>query len=178
MVYGRNVKVRHAVFLFSSPYRIRSWRDGVEATYLVSQGRTNPIEIVQEKIRKAQGHGTEISGVHLVESALCAADARSVLSTRYLSNPAFTVSVNGVLVTFGDIPRDCLEEFDLEVPDHGTAHVMAIDSQRADRTTRQHGIAYWVNRRLVGHAGWRMSDHARTLVCPTEQARRSTFIVL
>lgn len=178
VVYGRNGKGRHAAFLFSSPYRVRTWRDGLEATYLVSQGRTNPIEIVQEKTRKALGHGTEISGVHIVESALNAADARSVLSTRYLSNPAFTVSVNGVRVTFGDIPRDCLEEFDLEVPGHGMSHVMVIDSQRADRTTRQHGIAYWVNRRLVGQAGWRMSDHERILDGRTEEARRFTFIVL
>jgi hypothetical protein len=178
VVYGRNGKGRHAAFLFSSPYHVRTWRDGLEATYLVSQGRTNPIEIVQEKTRKAPGHGTEISGVHIVESALSAADARSVLSTRYLSNPAFTVSVDGVLVTFGDIPRECLREFDLEVPGYGMAHVMVIDSQRADRTTRQHGIAYWVNRRLVGQAGWRMSDHERILDGRTEEARRFTFIVL
>lgn len=177
-VYGRNGKGRHAAFLFSTPYRVRTWRDDIEATYLVSQGRTNPIEIVQEQIRKAPGHGTELSGIHIVESSLTAADARSVLSTRYLSNPAFVVSVNGVLVTFGDIPRDCLEEFDLEIPGHGTARIMVIDSQRPDRTTRQHGIAYWVNRRLVGQAGWRTSDHERVLDGRTEEARRFTFIVL
>jgi hypothetical protein len=71
-----------------------------------------------------------------------------------------------------------LREFDLEVPGYGMAHVMVIDSQRADRTTRQHGIAYWVNRRLVGQAGWRMSDHERILDGRTEEARRFTFIVL
>jgi hypothetical protein len=178
LVYGRNGKGRHAAFLFSSPYRVRTWRDGLEATFEVSQGRNHPIEIALEKSRKFDGHGTEVSGIHIVESALSAAEARSILSTRYLSNPGFTVSVNGILVTFGDIPRDCLEEFDLEVPGHGTAHILVIDSQRPDRTTRQHGIAYWVNRRLVGQAGWRLSDRERILDGRTEEARRFTFIVL
>ena len=178
VVYGRNGKGRHAAFLFSSPYRVRTWRDGLEATFRVSQGRNHPIEIDQEKTRKVVGHGTEVSGIHIVESALSAAEARSILSTRYLSNPGFTVSVNGILVTFGDIPRDCLEEFDLDVPGHGIVHVMVIDSQRPDRTTRQHGIAYWVNRRIVGQAGWRLSDRERILDGRTEEARRFTFIVL
>lgn len=178
-VYGRNGKGRHAAFLFSSPYCVRTWRDGTEVTYLVSKGTANPIEVAQEKLRKdVGGHGTEISATYVIESSLSPTDARSLLSTRYLTNPAFIVSVNGVLVTFGDIPRDCLDEFDVNVPGYGTAHVMVIDSQRPDRTTKQHGIAWWVNRRLVGHAGWRMSDQEKILDGRTEEARRYTFIVL
>src|SRR5262245_52748503 len=47
-VYGRNGRGRHAAFLFSSPYRVRTWRDGREVTYQVSQGKTSPIEIARE----------------------------------------------------------------------------------------------------------------------------------
>lgn len=177
-VYGRNGKGRLAAFLFSSPYRVRTWRDGKEATYLVSQGRVNPIEFKLEGIREGVlGHGTEVSAVHVVPTALAPHDARSLLSTRFLTNPAFRVSVNGVLVTFSDVPCDCMEEFDVSVPGYGDVHVMVIDSQRTDRSSKQHGIAWWVNRRLVGQCGWRVSDHEKIVDGRTELAKRFTFIV-
>lgn len=177
-VYGRNGKGRLAAFLFSTPYRVRTWRDGKEATYLVSQGRVDPIRFELERIREGiAGHGTEISGVHVVPTALAPHDARSLLSTRFLTNPAFRVSVNGILVTFGDVPSDCLEEFDITVPGHGDVRVMVIDSQRTDRSSKQHGIAWWVNRRLVGQCGWRVSDHEKIVDGRTELAKRFTFIV-
>ncbi len=177
-VYGRNGKGRLAAFLFSSPYRVRTWRDGKEATYLVSQGRVNPIEFQLEGIREGiAGHGTEVSGAHVVPPVLTPHDARSVLSTRFLTNPAFRVSVNSILVTFSDVPGDCLEQFDITVPAYGDVHVMVIDSHRTDRSSKQHGIAWWVNRRLVGQCGWRASDHEKIVDGRTELARRFTFIV-
>ncbi|MBX9701921.1 MAG: ATP-binding protein [Acetobacteraceae bacterium] len=176
-VYGRNGKGRLAGFLFSTPYRVRTWKDGREATYLVSQGKAHPIKCDLENVRNGvPGHGTEISAVHVVPTSLSADEARSILSTRFLTNPSFRVSVDGVLVTFRDVPPDCLDEFDVDVPGYGTAQVMVIDSQRTDRSTKQHGVAWWVNRRLVGHTGWRLSDQA-IIDGRTEAAKRFTFIV-
>jgi hypothetical protein len=177
-VYGRNGKGRLAGFLFSSPYRVRTWRDGTEATYLVSQGLTDPIKFELEHVREnVPEHGTEISAVHVVPTHLMPHDARAVLSTRFLTNPAFRVSVDGVPVAFSDVPDDCLKEFDIDVPRHGSVHIMVIDSQQKDRSTKQHGIAWWVNRRLVGQCGWRLSDHAAIVDGRTELAKRFTFIV-
>lgn len=177
-VYGRNGKGRHAAFLFSSPYRVRTWRDGVEATYLVSQGKQNPIEVLLESRRDGiQGHGTEINGIHLVPCSFTAGDVRALLSTRFLTNPEFAVFVDGVRVGFSDVPSNCLQELNVDVPGYGQVKVLVIDSQRADRTTKQHGIAWWVNRRLVGQCGWRMSDQEKVLDGRTEEAKRYTFIV-
>lgn len=176
-VYGQNGKGRLAGFLFSTPYRVRTWRDGKEATFLVSQGKRDPIVCELESERDGvSGHGMEMSAVHVVPTSLTADDARAILSTRFLTNPAFRVSVDGVLVTFGDVPRDCLEELDLDVPGHGSIRLMVIDSQRTDRSTKQHGIAWWVNRRLVGQNRWRLSDQA-VIDGRTEAAKRFTFIV-
>ena len=176
-VFGRNGKGRLAAFYFSSPYRVRTWRDGTEVTYLVSQGRLDPIKFDLGGSREnVAGHGTEISAVHLVPSFLQPHDARSILSTRFLTNPDFRVSVNGVLVTFDDVPTDCLAEFDIDVPHRGNVHVMVLDSQKTDRSAKQHGIAWWVNRRLVGQCGWRLSDQS-IIDGRTEVARRLTFIV-
>jgi len=177
-VYGRNGKGRLAGFLFSSPYRVRTWRDGIEATYLVSQAQTDPIKFELQGVRdRVSGHGTEISAVQVVPTHLTPDQARAVLSTRFLTNPAFRVSVDGVLVTFNDVPTDCLKEFDIDVPRLGTVHIMVIDSQRTDRSTKQHGIAWWVNRRLVGQCGWRLSDHAAVIDGRTELAKRFSFVV-
>lgn len=177
-VYGRNGRGRHAAFLFSSPYRVRTWRDGVEATYVVSQGGvTHPIQISEPVIvGGATGHGTEISGMGLVGSSLGAADARAILSTRFLMDPAFEVRVDGVKVSFDDVPPDSIQKIDVPVTDLGIAKLVVIDSLKADRTTKQHGVAWWVNRRLVGHGGWNVFDE-RLIDGRTEEAKRYTFIV-
>jgi hypothetical protein len=177
-VYGHNGKGRLAGFLFSSPYRVRTWRDGIEATYQVSQGQADPIVLELERVREGiPGNGTELAAIHVVPSHLAPHDARAVLSTRFLTNPDFRVSVDGIFVTFSDVPDECLRELDVDVPGRGSVHMMVIDSQRTDRSTRQHGIAWWVNRRLVGECGWRASDQVAIVDGRTELARRFTFIV-
>ena len=177
-VYGRNGKGRTAGFSFSSPYRVRTWRDGHEATFLVSKGATDPIDPKLERERDGiEGHGTEISGIESRGIMMTADQARAALSTRFLTDPTFDVAVNGVRVTFDDIPTECLDRFEVTVPGYGVASVMAIDSQSTDRTAKQHGIAWWVNRRLVGKCGWRGSDEVKIVDGRTEEAKRFTFIV-
>ena len=177
-VYGRNGRGRHAAFYFSSPYKVRTWRDKRETTFLVSQGATNPIEIlkVDDRIVQEGQHGTEIIGTQPMISSLSADDVRGILSTRFLMDPSFSVSVNGVRVSFSDVPADSLKTIEVDVPGRGTARLLVIDSLKADRTTRQHGVAWWVNKRLVGQGGWRISDD-RLLDGRTEEAKRYTFIV-
>ena len=177
-VYGRNGKGRTAGFQFSSAYRVRTWRDGHEASFLVEQGATDPIDPELEEERdNVEGHGTHISGTETGHILMSAEQARAALSTRFLSDPAFSVAVNGVQVTFNDVPVQCLAEMDVVVPAFGTAHIRVIDSQTSDRTVKQHGIAWWVNRRLVGQIGWRGSDQEKVIDGRTEEAKRFTFIV-
>ncbi len=177
-VYGRNGKGRTAGFQFSSSYRVRTWRDGHEATFLVKQGISDPIDPKLEKSRDGvEGHGTEISGLEPGHMLMSADQARSALSTRFLTDPSFMVAVNGIQVTFADVPIQCLVEMDVVVPDLGVAHIQMIDSQTSDRTAKQHGIAWWVNRRLVGQIGWRGSDQEKVIDGRTEEAKRFTFIV-
>jgi hypothetical protein len=60
--YGRNGRGRHAAFKFSDPYRIRTWRDGVETTYEVCRSIGQPFDIKKISSRKGvPGHGTEIT---------------------------------------------------------------------------------------------------------------------
>jgi hypothetical protein len=63
------------------------------------------------------------------------------------------------LVTF----RQANFASDVEGEDYGVAYLIVIDPLKADRTTRQHGIAWVVNNRLVGNPGWLGFDQERLL---------------
>lgn len=61
---------------------------------------------------------------------------------------------NGTGVTFEDIPEAQSREVDVDVSGYGVAHLIVIDTQKPDKTTRQHGIAWRVNNRIIGSPGW------------------------
>lgn len=104
-------------------------------------------------------------------------EVRSILSTRFLTDPEFVVSVDGVRVSFSDIPAHALKEFPVPIKGVGTAKIKVIDAQKTDRTSKQQGVAWWVNGRLVGDCGWLWIDQEKLLDGRTEEARRYTFIV-
>lgn len=129
------------------------------------------------KPSKKAGHGCKITAVNLKSVPLTADDARSLLSTRFLTDPEVRVTINGQPVTVDDVPDEALQNFEVKVEPHGTAKVRVIDGKKSDKTARQHGVALWVNRRLVGECSWRWIDQERLLDGRTEEAKRYTFIV-
>ncbi len=170
--YGRNGKGRHAAFRFGDPYLVRTWCDGHEVTYEIQRGLNVPfdLKLVDER-DGVLGHGTEISAPGGVN--MTAQQVREVIGTQFLADPNFEVIVDGTKVTFEDVPTGKLREFDVEVTGFGVAQLIVIDTQKADRTTRQHGIAWWVDNRLVGQPGWTNFD----LDGRTNEAKRFQFIV-
>lgn len=177
--YGRNGKGRHAAFKFSNPYLVRTWRDGNEVTYEVARGVKWPFDVKKISSRiDVVGHGTEISATASEGTTLEADAAREIIGARFLADPNFAVSVNGTLVTFDDIPKHSIKTEKVLVLGYGHAEVIMIDTQKADRTTRQHGIAWRVNSRLVGTPGWVGFNDERILDGRTTEARRFQFIVV
>lgn len=176
--FGRNGRGRHAGFRFSDPYLVRTWKDGVEVTFEVRRGRTQPFETRQVNLRTGvQGHGTEVQATGSTGVAMTAQDAREVIGTRFLADPNFAVSIDGTKVTFDDVSAYRLREVDVPVPPFGSAHITMVDTLRADKTTRQHGIAWRVKNRLVGAPGWVGFDDERILDGRTTEAKRFQFIV-
>lgn len=176
--YGRNGQGRLAGFAFSDPYDVVTRTGGEEVVFRVK--RTSgalPFDWHEKSHRAADGHGLEIRATHATRTRSSAAAVREILGTRFLTDPDFTVVVDGVAVTFDDIPDGFLRESFVEVPDCGQVRIVMIDAQRADRTTRQHGIAWHVNNRLVGECKWLGSDYTRILDGRTNEAKRFTFIV-
>lgn len=176
--YGRNGKGRHAAFKFSDPYRVRTWRDGVETVYEVRRGTTQPFDVKLISTRDGViGHGTEITATASEGVSMDADTAREIIGTRFLADPNFVVSLDGTLVTFDDIPTHSIQKVDVDVPGYGEVQIIMIDSQKADRTTRHHGIAWRVNTRLVGTPGWIGFDHERILDGRSSEAKRFQFII-
>jgi Histidine kinase-, DNA gyrase B-, and HSP90-like ATPase len=177
--YGRNGRGRHAGFRFSDPYVVRTWRDGTETTYEVRRGTTQPfdVKVIGQK-SNVLGHGTEISATSSDGVILPADEAREIIGKRFLADPGFSVSVDGMLVSFDDVPPMFLKKIDVPVGDFGTAHLVIIDTAKADRTTRQHGIAWRVKKRLVGSQSWTGFDDERLLDGRTSEAKRFQIIVL
>lgn len=178
-VFGRYGKGRFACFCFAQKYHLSSRKEGKEIGYVISRDSQHPLKIEQASYQGPKsGHGTTIRGIGVHDYfRFSVEDARAVVGTRFLTDPAFTVFIDGKQIRFEDIPRDSLSEAIVDINGLGSVRILHIDSKRADRTTKQHGIAWWVNSRAVGDCGWRTSDYQRILDGRSSEAKRFTFIV-
>lgn len=178
-VFGKNGKGRFASFCFASEYLITSRKNGQEFVCRVHRTATDPLvlEEISFKEKDVIGHGTEIVGNGTIPRLMFSEEkARELIGSRFLANPAFKVKLNGSEITFNDIP-DLLSKSEVNVEGYGKVVILHIDSKKADKTTKQHGIAWWVQGRAVGHCKWSRSDYERILDGRTSEAKRFTFIV-
>lgn len=179
-VFGKNGKGRFASFCFAKEYLVTSRKNGQQFTCRVYRTATKPliIEEVEFIAEGVQGHGTEIVGLGVIPRInLSEEQARELIGGRFLANPAFQVYLNGKQITFSDISDACLSEVVIDIPNVGKVKILHIDTLKADKTTKQHGIAWWVLNRAVGECKWRGSDFQRILDGRTSEAKRYTFIV-
>jgi hypothetical protein len=177
-VFGKNGKGRFASFCFAKAYLVTSRKNGYEFVCRVSTSATEPL-VIEEISHKqiVSGRGTEIEGYGEIPFiAFSEEKARELIGSRFLANPAFKVSINGSPITFRDIPS-LLSEVNLDVPGYGNVRILHIDTQKADKTTKLHGIAWWVHGRAVGECKWSGSDYTRILDGRSSEAKRFTFIV-
>jgi hypothetical protein len=178
-VFGKNGKGRFATFCFASEYLITSKKNGQEFVCKVSRTTTRPLvlEEVSFTPEGIAGHGTTIQGTGEIPYLQFTEEkARELLGGRFLANPAFKVFIGGRAINFNDIP-DYLSKVDVNVAGLGKVTILHIDTKKADKTTKQHGIAWWVQNRAVGQCNWSGSDYSRILDGRTTEAKRFTFIV-
>jgi hypothetical protein len=177
--FGRNGKGRHAAFCFANPYEVITRQDGNECRWKVSLGeKHNPIKVqLLEEVETDLDNGCIISGMNTCAMLLPDHEIRSIISTRFLTSPDFKVVVNGIEVTFADVPDDNIKETKFPVGAHGDVRLVLVDSRKSDRTMKQHGVAWRVNNRLVGEPNWSGFEDTRILDGRSEEARRYTIFV-
>jgi hypothetical protein len=179
LVFGKNGKGRFASFCFASEYIITSRKNGQEFICRVHRTPTDPL-VLEEISFTAEGitqHGTEIVGNGAIPKFnFTEENARELIGGRFLANPAFKVSINGSDISFNDIP-DLLSTEEIDLVGLGKVRILRIDTKKADKTTKQHGIAWWVQNRAVGQCKWSRSDYERILDGRSSEAKRFIFIV-
>jgi hypothetical protein len=177
--FGRNGKGRYAAFCFSSPFRVEIGKNGIKCAFKMKRTPHQAIPFSIEKLseEKSTWRGFKVIGENLGAIGLSADVARSVLSTRFLTNPEFEVFVEGKKVTFEDIPAHGVGTITVEIDAENTVEMIVIDSEKTDRTTKQHGIAWWVTDRLVGSCDWKNFEDQSVLDGRREEAKRYTFIL-
>ena len=177
-VFGQNGIGRFAGFCFGSAYRVSTSRDGERNHFLVKKGRTTPLEFDFLGTEESDENGTQVEVANINGGTIRPETVRTELGRRFLTDPAFSVAVNGVRIDFEDIQDKGLEEIPVEVPDLGvTIIVKVIDAKRTDRTGKQHGVAWHVLGRLVGECGWKDPEQKSLIDGRRVEAKRFTFIV-
>ncbi len=174
--YGRNGKGRHSLFCFADTYNIETWKDNKMASFFVKRSFKggSPYEILFQNESEKEGHGTKIY-CDLVKNYIETEKIKELLGSKFITDPDFTIFLNSEKINLFDL-NDNFEEYYYEIPDEGEIRILRIDSRVSGRTSRQHGIAWWVNKRLVSNHSWKGIEGAY-LDGRTHEAKRYTFIV-
>lgn len=178
-VFGKNGVGRFAGFCFGESYYVASNKKNEHIEYQIEPGSgESPFSLVKHKpsafIRK---NGTKIfvreeSSVRLDEEAI-----RAEIGMRFLTDPSFICIVNGVQVQFSHIPDENITRHSIDLKSGGVIDIIIIDTSDADKTTKQHGVAWHVNGRLVGEAGWKSYGFDEIIDGRSSEAKRHTFII-
>lgn len=173
--YGRNGVGRHGLLCFADTYEVQTWRGGVLATFVVgTESGPSPFVLRSETLRRREGSGTQLS-VRVMRKLPDADEILTVLAARFVHDPEFEIRVNGVQRSFSEIEGRVSEEV-LDLGAGRRATVIVIDSTRLNHSSVHQGIAFWVQRRLVGSPSWSIGQIA-SFDGRTRFARRYKVIV-
>ena len=173
--YGRNGVGRHGMLCFGDEYEVETWRDGVLSTFTVGTGAgSSPFVLRREDSDSRDGSGTRLS-VQVERKLPNAEEILTVLAARFVHDPEFEVQVNGVARTVAEIGGKVSEET-ITFSDGRSATVIVIDSTLLNHSAVHQGIAFWVQKRLVGTPSWSIGSVA-SFDGRTRFARRYKVIV-
>lgn len=173
--YGRNGVGRHGLLCFADSYEVRTWRDGMLATFIVgTESGPSPFVLHSETLDRRDGSGTQLA-VRVLRKLPDTEEILTVLAARFVHDPEFEIRVNGIQRSFSEIEGRVSEEV-LDLGKGRSATVIVIDSTRLNHSSVHQGIAFWVQRRLVGSPSWSIGQIA-SFDGRTRFARRYNVIV-
>jgi hypothetical protein len=173
--YGRNGVGRHGLLCFADDYEVQTWRDGTLSTFKVgTESGPSPFVLRNVTHRKREGTGSRLA-VQVERKLPDAEEILTVLAARFVHDPEFEIRVNGVHRPFAAIEGKVSEQT-LELAAGRSANVIVIDSTRVNHSSVHQGIAFWVQRRLVGSPSWSVG-HVANFDGRTRFAKRYKVIV-
>lgn len=173
--YGRNGVGRHGLLCFADEYQVETWREGVLATFTVgTDAGTSPFVLRSEQLAERLGNGTRLS-VRVSRRLVKPDEILTVLAARFVHDPEFTIRVNNKSLPFNKL-EGRVSEARLEIGHSHFATVIVIDSTRQSHSSVHQGIAFWVQRRLVGTPSWSIAN-VTSFDGRTRFARRYNVVV-
>lgn len=182
-VFGRNGIGRHGMFCFCEEYIIET--SSRKSPYLTkalvqlstAEITTKPFEVKIVDRKPTEWYGTKIScSATSNYDSYNQKDIAELIGTKFIADPEFEIYVNKNLVKFENL--DSISEVvdEKQLGEGKTLTIRRVDTQRTGRTTKQTGVAWWVNRRLVGKPGW--SGRGKSLVDGRKSfAKKFSYIV-
>jgi hypothetical protein len=175
--FGHNGKGRFSPLCFADEYKVETWRDGKCTTAIVelTSGGQFPFRCKVESEKPKPGHGTVISAVAR-RNVLPVQSVCDLVGFRFAVDPSFIVKVNGHAVKLLSLSGLTTDPIDID--GYGRVIIYRVDPLRQERTTQLKGIAWWVNRRMVGEPSWDGLDGpGQYLDGRTMEAKRFSFVV-
>lgn len=175
IAFGKNGIGRHGMFCFGDDYHIETTKDDTLIKYHVTTSTgEQPFKARPEGVEKSVGHGTRLytkaNRIGMEQDKLI-----ELIGSRFVTDPEFKLFVNASQVTLMDLEHLC-ERAELILEGIGTAIVRRFDSEKTGRLSKHHGVAWWVNRRLVGIPNWDSYDGI-LLDARTVTAKRYTYVI-
>lgn len=175
VAFGRNGVGRHAMFCFSDEYHVATAKDGAEIRVKVkrSSGKS-PFIIDVESEAASDHHGTRVY-TSVQRNLLDEKDLMELVGSRFIADPEFHIFINDTEIQLTDLEHLAVIH-SLEVEDVGTIHIRRYDGQITGRTSKQSGVAWWINKRLVGMPTWEVWD-SLLLDSRTALGKRLVYVV-
>jgi hypothetical protein len=153
--FGKNGKGRHAPFCFNDEYEVESSQDDETFNYTVTRALSSkaPFNLKKNEVRQSKKkHGISISGT-VSKNYISTETVENLIKSKFLFDPTFNIHLNDKKINLLNL--DGLEAHELKVPGHGKVTIYLIDSSESENKSRFKGIAWWINRRLVGSPDWK-----------------------
>ena len=174
--FGRNGVGRHGMLCFADAYEvdIRKDRRRIRVVVRISAGEY-PIQAEFGSTKSTNlKSGTRIRArvqFHLPDSDR----VRQVISARFMQDPNFQIFVNGERLSLIDLSGEDLQR-DIMIADGFAGRLYCVDATKRAYRLFHHGVAFWVNHRLVGKPSWSIGSDS-ILDGRSREARRYSFIV-
>ena len=179
IVFGKNGIGRHAMFCFADDYTVETSKDGRLSKFRVRKniaGQPFTIEPLEEQSVANAVHGTKIF-TNMSEDRRKAIDEQKIIEligSHFIADPEFRVFVNGNLVSMTEIEH-LSKHVEINVDEVGVFLLRRFDVG-AGKISKQHGVAWWVNGRLVGNPSWD-SLNGRLLDGRAAISKKYTYVI-